>query len=117
MTPDAAWVYAILPFVTMAVLTFGLVVVFRQRASVRRAAGPRQREPSDPPRPWWGNPWLWLAIAAAAVVLGAFVWVGLFSLVLVVIPLVMLQRPRRHREADPSTNGHAHRDAGLFKPE
>jgi len=118
MTPDNAWVYAILPFVTMAVLTFGFAVVFRQRAAARReAASSRRPEPPGPPRPWWGNPWLWLAIAAASVLLGAFVWTGLFALVLVVIPLVVLQRPRRRTQVDPRSNGHAHRDAGLFKPE
>jgi len=37
--------------------------------------------------------------------------------VLVVIPLVVLQRPRRRTQVDPRSNGHAHRDAGLFKPE
>jgi hypothetical protein len=117
MTPDNAWVYAIVPFVTMAVLTFGFVVVFRQRAAARRAAAsPGQPSPA-PPRPWWGSPWLWVAITVVTVLLGAFVWVGLYALVLVVIPLVVLQRPARAPRVDPRTNGHARRDAGSFKPE
>lgn len=117
MTPDNAWVYAILPFVTMAVLTFGFAVIFRQRAAARRAAASRDRPAPTPSRPWWGSPWLWVGIAAVAVLLGAFVWVGLYALVLVVIPLVVLQRPARAPRVDPRTNGHGRRDAGAFKPE
>ena len=117
MTPENAWVYAILPFVTMAVLTFGLVVVFRQRAAARGAAARTPPAPAEPSRPWWGNPWLWLAIAATAVLLGSFVSVWFFGLVAIVVPLVVLHRPSRRPRVDPRTNGHAHRDAGLFKQE
>ena len=77
MTPDDAWVYAIIPFVTMAVLTFGVVVVVRQRAASRRHAGLRRTFGADAARPWWGSPWLWIGITVVAVFLGAFVWVGL----------------------------------------
>jgi len=118
MTPENAWIYAVLPFVTMAVLTFGFVVVFRQRAAARRAtAAHGPPEPAEPPRPWWGNPWLWLAICAAAVLLGVYVWPGLFALVLIVVPLGVLQRPTRRPRVDPRSNGHSHRDAGMFRPE
>ena len=115
MTPDDAWVYAIMPFLTMAVLTFGVVVVVRQRAASRRTPASTGR--STRPRPWWGSPWLWIAMTVVAVFLGAFVWVGLYALVLVVVPLVVWQRPARGPSVDPRTNGHAHRDAGSFKPE
>jgi hypothetical protein len=117
MTPDNAWVYAILPFVTMAVLTFAFVVVFRQRAATRRTVAQRDRPPPEPPRPWWGSPWLWVGITTAAVLLGAFVWVGCYALVLAVVPLVVLQRPTRAPRVDPRTNGHSRRDAGAFRPE
>ncbi len=117
MTPDDAWVYAIIPFVTMAVLSFGVVVVVRQRAASRRTSASTERSTPTRHRPWWGSPWLWVAITVAAVVLGAFVWVGLYALVLVVVPLVVWQRPARSSAVDPRTNGHAHRDAGSFKPE
>jgi hypothetical protein len=114
MTPDDAWVYAIIPFVTMAVLTFGVIVVVRQRAASRRTAASVER---SAPRPWWGSPWLWIVITVVAVFLGAFVWVGLYALVLAVVPLVVWQRPSRGAAVDPRTNGHARRDAGSFKPE
>jgi hypothetical protein len=118
MTPDNAWIYAVLPFVTMAALTFGFVVVFRQRAAARRAAAtPGPPEPPEPPRAWWGSPWLWLAICAASVLLGWLVWPGLFALVLIVVPLVVLHHPSRRPRVDPRSNGHAHRDAGMFRPE
>ena len=118
MTPENAWVYAILPFVTMAVLTFGFVVVFRQRAAARRGVRVGGAFGADAAaEPWWGSPWLWIAITVASVLLGAFVWVGFYALVLAVVPLVVLQRPRRGQPVDPRTNGHAHRDAGSFKPE
>jgi hypothetical protein len=113
MTPDDAWVYAIIPFLTMAVLTFGVVVVVRQRAASRHASASGERSA----RPWWGSPWLWVGIAVVAVCLGAFVWIGLYALVLVVVPLVIWQRPTRGPTVDPRTNGHARRDAGSFKPE
>ena len=117
MTPENAWVYAIVPFVTMAVLTFGFVLVFRQRAAARRASASADRLPPSPPRPWWGSPWLWVAITVVAVLLGALVWVGWYALVLVVVPLVVLQRPARAPRVDPRTNGHVRRDAGSFKQE
>src|SRR5436853_512358 len=37
MTPENAWVYAILPFITMALLTAGFVIAYRQRSAARRA--------------------------------------------------------------------------------
>jgi hypothetical protein len=119
VTPDTAWIYAILPFLTMAVLTFGFVVVFRQRAKARRAvlaAGP------PPPRraaarPWWARPALWLAIAVAAALLGSFVWAGLYALVVLIVPLAWRSRPRRAPSVDPRSNGHAHRDGGAFTAE
>lgn len=117
MTPDDVWVYAIIPFLTMAVLTSGVVVVVRQRAALRRTSASADRSPATRPRPWWGSPWLWIGITVVAVVLGAFVRVWLYALVLVVVPLVVWQRPGRGPAVDPRTNGHAHRDAGSFKPE
>ena len=117
MTPDDAWVYAMVPFVTMAVLTFGFVVVFRQRAAAGRASASTDRRSPAHPRPWWGGPWLWVAITVVAVLLGALVWVGLYAVVLAVVPLVVLQRPARAPRVDPRTNGHSRRDAGSFKPE
>jgi ABC-type Fe3+ transport system permease subunit len=117
MTPDDVWVYAIIPFLTMAVLTFGVVVVVRQRAASRRTSGSADRSPPTRPRPWWGSPWLWIGITVVVVVLGAFVWVWLYALVLGVVPLVVWQRPARGPAVAPRTNGHAHRDAGSFKPE
>jgi hypothetical protein len=124
MTPDNAWIYAVLPFVTMAALTFGLVVVFRQRAAARRAADTASPEfPSrgiattSAKRPWWGNPWLWLAVCTVFVLLGVFVWPWLFSGVIVVLPFVWIRRPHREPTVDPRTNGHSHRDAGMFRPE
>jgi ABC-type Fe3+ transport system permease subunit len=117
MTPDDAWVYAIIPFLTMAVLTFGVVVVVRQRAASRRESASLERSTRPRPRPWWGSPWLWIGITVVAVLLGAFVWIGLYALVLVVVPLVVWQRPARGPAVDPRTNGHARRDAGSFKPE
>jgi hypothetical protein len=99
MTTENAWVYAILPFVTMALLTAGFVVAYRRRSAARRealAAHPRRR---PPPRPWWSNPWPWL-----------------FGFTFVAIPFVWIGRPREE-PVDPRSNGHADRDAGSFMPE
>ena len=116
MTPENAWVYAILPFLTMAVLIVGFVVVFRQRSKTRRSLG-AGRAGVSPPRPWWLQPWVWLATVLVAVVLGTFVWPGLFALALVAVPVAWRGRPRRTPTVDPRTNGHAHRDGGAFTSE
>ena len=117
MTPQNAWVYAVLPFVTMAVLTVGFIVVFRQRSAARRVtmAGTPLRVGSQDP--WWANPWVWLGVALVSVLLGIFVWPGLFGFMFIVIPFMWIRRPRRRPPVDPRRNGHAHRDAGSFKPD
>jgi hypothetical protein len=119
MTPENAWLYGVLPFVTMAVLTVGFVVVFRQRAATRRAAlaaHPVARRPDAPARPWWANPLAWLALALVSVLLGIFVWPGFLAFTFVVIPVLWWRRPKTP-ELDPRSNGHTRRDAGSFMPE
>ena len=117
MTPRDAWIYAVLPFVTMAVLTFGLVVVFRQRSAARRDARRTDRaELRAAPLPWWWNAWLLLAIGLVSLLLGIFVWPWLFGFTFVALPFIWIKRPRPPT-VDPRTNGHAHRDAGSITPE
>jgi hypothetical protein len=122
---DQPWIYATLPFITIAALGAGFLVVFRQRAAARRLAreqgpmhaaitGSRRRETSLPGRPWWGNPLLWVAVCAVSLVLGFVVWRGLFGGVFIVLPFVWIWRPRREPRMDPRTNGHTSRDAGSF---
>jgi hypothetical protein len=114
MTPENAWIYAVLPFLTMAVLTAGLVIVFRQRASARRSRErPAGARGAGPARPWWGNPWLWIVGCLVSILLGFFVWPWLFGFTLVFLPFVWIRRPRRERQMDPKTNGHSAR----FTPE
>jgi uncharacterized membrane protein YraQ (UPF0718 family) len=114
VTPENAWVYAILPFLTMAVLTVGFIVVFRQRAKTRRALGTARAPSITPSPPWWLQPWVWIAIVLVAVVLGTLVWPGFYALVLVVVPIAWRRRPGRMPTVDPRTNGHEHRDGGAF---
>jgi hypothetical protein len=52
-------------------------------------------------RPWWGNPWLWLGVAALSVVLGIYVWPGLFGGTFLVIPFIWVLRPRRRSDDGP----------------
>jgi hypothetical protein len=63
-------------------------------------------------RPWWANPWLWVGVAAVFVVLGIFVWRGLFGGVVVFLPLVWVARPRPPG-VDPRSNGHSQRHDAL----
>ena len=112
-------IYAILPFITIAALGLGFLVVFRQRAAARRALPPAPAAPptsrrGEPDRPWWGNPWLWVGVCAVSIVLGLFVWPGLFGGVVFVLPFVWIGRPRHEPRMDPRTNGHTSRDAGAF---
>ena len=115
MTPENAWVYAVLPFVTMAVLAAGLVVVFRQRQLARRRGAAQRR--AAPPRPWWAHPWLWVGVCLVSILLGLLVWPWLFGFTLILIPFVWIRRPRREPPLDPRSNGHSSRDDGLFTPE
>ena len=115
---DSRSIYAILPFITIAALGLGFLVVFRQRAAARRALPPAPASPHPrphrPDRPWWGNPWLWVGVCAVSIVLGLIVWPGLFGGVFLVLPFVWVGRPRREPPMDPRTNGHTDRDAGAF---
>ena len=60
-------------------------------------------------RPWWGNPWLWVGVSAAFVVLGIFVWPGLFGGTFVFLPFLWIGRGR-DRAVDPRANGHGRPD-------
>jgi hypothetical protein len=117
MTPENTWVYAILPFITMALLTAGFVIAYRRRSMARKAAlaatPPRRLAP---PRPWWSSPWLWLGVGVVSILLAVFVWPWLFGFTFVAIPFVWIGRPREG-PVDPRSNGHTHRDAGSFMPE
>ncbi len=120
---DDRWVYAVLPFITIVALGVGFAVVFRQRAAARRALpppmhaavsrAPRAGTRGDD-RPWWGSPWVWVAVCAISILLGLYVWPGLFGVVVFVFPFVWIGRPRREPRMDPRTNGHTTRDAGAF---
>ena len=117
----AGLVSAILAFVILAMLSAGIGLILRRRlqmdrAAVRHAARLVEpdivtppRDPLPPARPWWGNPWLWAGVSAASVLLGLFVWHGLFGGVFLFLPFLWVSRPRTPT-MDPRTNGHAKRD-------
>ena len=114
-------VYAVLPFITIVALGVGFAVVFRQRAAARRAlpspthaAASRTPRAGTADRPWRGNPWLWVAVCTISILLGLFVWPGLFGVLVFVFPFAWIGRPRRGPRMDPRTNGHTTRDAGAF---
>jgi len=108
-----------LPFVVSVVLGAGFLLVFRQRAAAREVLRRRAlaepdlatplRDPRPAERPWWGNPWLWLLVSALSVVLGIFLWPGLFGGMFLFLPFIWVWRPRRGRESDPRSNGHGSR--------
>jgi hypothetical protein len=110
---------AALPFLVAIVLAMGFLLVFRERSAMREAARRRANlaEPdlatplrnSPPPTPpWWGNPWLWVAVSALFLILGLFVWPALFGGIFLFLPFVWVSRGRSS-EVDPRTNGHASR--------
>ncbi len=113
--------FIVLPFVAVALLSAGFVLVFRRgwrmdRAAFRRATRIVEpdlvtppRDPSAPKRPWWGNPWPWIGVSALFVVLGLVVWLGLFAGVFLFVPFVWLSRPKSST-VDPRSNGHAKRE-------
>jgi len=110
-----------LPFIVAITLGVGFLLVFRQRAAandvLRRRAQLAEpdlatplRDPKPRSRPWWGNPWLWLAVGAVFVLLGIYVWPGLFGGTFFFLPFIWVWRPRRGRDVDPRTNGHEKRE-------
>ena len=113
-------VLLLLPFVVSIALGMGFLLVFRQRAAARNVLRRRGRlaepdlatplrDPRPPERPWWGNPWLWLGTSVLFVVLGIFVWPGLFGGFFLFIPFIWIWHPRRGRQVDPRSNGHGSR--------
>ena len=113
---DGLWIRIVLPVLTALVLGAGLVLVFRQQASARRRSSPRMLvepgldtplapPPRAQPRPWWGNPWVWVGVSAACVVLGVFVAPGFFGGTFLFLPFVWVWRPR-DAPPDPRSNGH-----------
>jgi hypothetical protein len=117
-------VFVVLPFAALALFSVGLVVLLRRRwrmdrAAMRRAARLVEpdivtppRDPGRQPRPWWGNPWLWVGVSAVSVVLGLVVWRGLFGGVFLFVPFVWLSRSKEPT-VDPRSNGHAKREGPL----
>jgi len=110
-----------MPFIVSIALGVGFLLVFRERAAARDVLRSRAqlaepdlatplRDPRPPDRPWWGNPWLWLVISFAFVVLGIFVWPGLFGGTFLFLPFIWVWRPRRRRTIDPRTNGHGSKE-------
>lgn len=113
--------FVVLPFLVLAALSFGAVYLYRRRwrmdrAAVRHAARLVEpdivtppRDPPPPRRPWWGSPWLWGAVTAGFVLLGFFVWPGLFGGVFLLVPFIWLSKPQTST-MDPRSNGHAKRE-------
>ena len=113
--------FVVLPFVALALVSAGFVLVLRRRwridrGAIRRAARivtpdvvTPPRNPPAPKRPWWGNPWLWTGVSALFVVLGLVVWPGLFAGVFLFVPFVWSSKPKLST-VDPRSNGHAKRD-------
>ena len=109
-----------LPFIVAITLGVGFLLVFRERAAahetMRRRAQLAEpdlatplRDPKPAERPWWGNPWLWLAIGIVFVLLGLYVWPGLFGGTFFFLPFIWVWRPRRGHDVDPRANGHEKR--------
>jgi hypothetical protein len=118
-------VYAVLPFLVIAALGAGFWLVFRERAAARREALDRRIAEPDlattpfaarrSTRPWWGSPWLWLAVCVVFLALGLLVWPGLFGGTVIFLPFVWVFRPRRVPAMDPRGNGHRqHGDSGAL---
>jgi hypothetical protein len=113
-------VLLVLPFVVLITLGLGFLLVFRERAAAQEVLRRRSqlaepdlatplRDSQRPERPWWGNPWLWVLVSLASVVLGIFVWPGLFGGTFLFLPFIWVWRPRRGRDGDPRSNGHGSR--------
>lgn len=83
---------------------------------MRRAARLVEPDIVTPPRdappanlPWWANPWLWVGVSAASLVLGYLVWPGFFGGAFLFVPFVWVSRTKSPT-MDPRSNGHAKRE-------
>ena len=114
------FVLVALPFIVSIVLGVGFLYLFRERAAAREVLRRRAqlaepdlatplRDPQPLARPWWGNPWVWVGVSIAFVVLGIYVWPGLFGGTFLFLPFIWIWRPRRGREGDPRSNGRGSR--------
>jgi hypothetical protein len=113
--------FVVLPFVALALFSVGLVLLFRRRWHVDRAAMRRAarlvepdivtppRDPTPQGRPWWGNPWLWVGVSAGFAVLGLLLWRPLLGGVFLFVPFVWISR-QKAPAVDPRSNGHAKRE-------
>jgi hypothetical protein len=54
-----------------------------------------------PPRPWWGNPLLWLGISAILLLLGIFVLPHFLPGVFIVLPFMWIGGGRRREARRP----------------
>lgn len=94
--------------------TFSFVLVRRVTRDAGREIGISPGLATPPrrmtPRPWWGNPWLWVGVCVLSVVLGVFVWPGLFGGTILFLPFVWIGRGRRAVPVDPRANGHGRSD-------
>jgi hypothetical protein len=113
--------YVVLPFVVLGAMSIGFALMMRRRWRMDRAAmrhAARLVEPDivTPPRdatpaayPRWANPWLWVSVSAAFVVLGVLVWPAFFGGVFLFIPFMWISRSKPPT-MDPRSNGHAKRE-------
>lgn len=113
--------YVVLPFLALAALSAGSVLVLRRRWRIGRGVAGRAarlveptiatppRDPGPSRRPWWRSPWLWIGVSALFAVLGLVVWPGLFGGVFLFVPFVWVWRPRRPT-MDPRSNGHSRKE-------
>lgn len=116
--------YVVLPFLALAALSTGSVLILRRRWRMDRAVARRvarlvepdivtpPRDPRPSRRPWWGNPWLWIGVSAAFAVLGLVVWPVLFGGVFLFVPFMWVSRPRTP-SMDPRSNGHTKREGPI----
>ncbi len=83
-----AWILA--P-VVLFVAALALVLAVRERRAGEATA-------TDRPRPWWGNPLVWLGVAAAFVVVGLVIAPRVFGFSFLFLPFIWVggrRRPRR----------------------
>ena len=86
----------LVPFALLAA-GIGLFLAWSTRHEFAVLEG--NEEPERPPRPWWGNPLLWVGIAGGLAFLGLVVAPRLFGVAFMLLPFVWMRglrrRPRR----------------------
>lgn len=105
--PGTLWLLLLVPvvFIALTALMFFLMVRLTGTRAFEIVEVDESGRPVEPqgaqgyrweraPRPWWGDPLLWVGVSAVFILLGLFVLPHLLGGALLFLPFIWISRPR-----------------------